>query len=328
MSLKFGLLLPHFGENASRQTVMEGARRAEAAGFYSVFARDHLVYEPHAGIEDANPTFYDPLTTLTAVGAITETISLGTGALIPFRNPLHLARIIGTMIELVGPRIMLGLGTGRFDREFDAAGLAGVARLDLLKANVEILRSLVENGSVTYQDDVYQFEEISVEPRPGPLDVWYCGSTPLSARLAVELGLGWLPGRITLETIRQRRHAMEELAGETQAQLPSIGVIAPTSIAADRDRAFDGLNVDGLLDWANTFGRWWVKPASGRFESAADLKGSLIAGTPDDVVAEVADFREAGVDHLVFDLRLHYDRWFESIDLLADEVLPRCRAAL
>lgn len=324
--LKFGLLLPHFGENASRETVMEGARRAEEAGFDSVFARDHLVYEPHAGIEDADTTFYEPLTTLTAIGAVTERIGLGTGALVPFRNPIHLARILGTMVELVGPRMLLGLGTGRFDREFDAAGLHGVPRLELLKANVAILRSLLKDGSVTHHDDVYQFDDISVEPRPGPIDIWYCGSTPLSARLAVDLELGWLPGRITLETIRLRRSLMEDRAHGASTEVPKIGVIAPTSIAADRERAFDGLNIDGLLDWANTFGRWWVKPASGRFETAADLKGSLIAGTPEEVVSEVMDLRDAGVNHLVFDLRLHYDRWFESIDLLATEVLPRCQA--
>lgn len=305
---------------------MEGARRAEEAGFDSVFVRDHLVYEPHAGIEDADPTFYDALTTLTAIGAVTERLGLGTGALIPFRNPVHLARIIGTMVELVGPRMLLGFGTGRFDREFDAAGLGGVPRLELLKANIAILRSLFETGSVTYHDDVYDFDGISVEPRPGPLDLWYCGSSPASARLAVDFGLGWLPGRITLETIRLRRSVMEERAGAVGAAVPRIGVIAPTSIDADSDRAFDGVNMDGLLDWANTFGRWWVKPESGRFQKAEDLKGSLIAGTPGEVAAEITDFNAAGVNHLVFDLRLRFDRWFESVDLLATEVLPRFRA--
>lgn len=321
--MRFGLLLPHFGANASRKTVMEGARRAEAAGFDSVFVRDHLLYEPHAGIEDDDPTFYDPLTTLTAIGAATDRITLGTGALIPFRNPLHLARIIGTMIELIGPRMLLGFGTGRFEREFTAAGLEGVNRLELLKANVEILRALFDDGTITYADEVYAFSDVSVEPRPGPLPIWYCGSSPASGRLAVDLGLGWLPGRITLETIRLRRSVMEERAAAAGADVPQIGVIAPTSIAADHDRALDGLNVDGLLDWANTFGRWWVKPPSGRFETARDLKGSLIAGTPEEVVAEVEDFRDAGVNHLVFDLRLHFDRWFDSIDLLASHVLPR-----
>ncbi|HEY8339304.1 MAG TPA: LLM class flavin-dependent oxidoreductase [Egibacteraceae bacterium] len=325
--MEFGLLLPHFGRHASRATVLEGARRAEEAGFDSVFVRDHLVYEPHAGIEDDDPTFYDPLTTLTAIGATTERISLGTGALIPFRHPVHLARILGTMIALVGPRIHLGLGTGRFEREFAIAGLAGVPRLELVKATVAILRTLHHEGRVSHVDDVYAFDDVAVEPRPGPLEIWYCGSAPAAARLAVDLGLAWLPGRITLDTITARRAAMEARASDAGVAVPKVGVIAPTSIAATRDRALEGLDVDGLLDWANTYGRWWVKPASGRFQTRADLKGSLIAGSPDDVASEVADFQAAGVDHLVFDLRSRFDRWFESIDLLASEVLPRFREA-
>ena len=87
----------------------------------------------------------------------------------------------------------------------------------------------------------------------------------------------------------------------------------------------DGLNLDGLLKWANERGKWWVKPPSGRFETAEDIEGSLIAGSPDDVVEEVSKFAAVGVEHLVFDLRLRFDRWFESIELLGTQVLPRLR---
>jgi len=198
---------------------------------------------------------------------------------------------------------------------------------ELVKATVAILRTLHHEGRVSHVDDVYAFDDVAVEPRPGPLEIWYCGSAPAAARLAVDLGLAWLPGRITLDTITARRAAMEARASDAGVAVPKVGVIAPTSIAATRDRALEGLDVDGLLDWANTYGRWWVKPASGRFQTRADLKGSLIAGSPDDVASEVADFQAAGVDHLVFDLRSRFDRWFESIDLLASEVLPRFREA-
>ena len=91
------------------------------------------------------------------------------------------------------------------------------------------------------------------------------------------------------------------------------------------DRALDGLNIEGLLDWANERGKWWVKPPSGTFETAEDLEGSLIAGNPDEVVSEVRKFEAVGVDHLVFDLRLRFDRWFESIELLGTHVLPALR---
>jgi alkanesulfonate monooxygenase SsuD/methylene tetrahydromethanopterin reductase-like flavin-dependent oxidoreductase (luciferase family) len=61
--MKFGLLLPHFGEHASRANVIEGAIRAEQMGFDSVWVRDHLVFEPHGEMEKPNRTFYDALTT-------------------------------------------------------------------------------------------------------------------------------------------------------------------------------------------------------------------------------------------------------------------------
>ena len=67
----------------------------------------------------------------------------------------------------------------------------------------------------------------------------------------------------------------------------------------------------------------WVKPPSGRFKTAENLSGCLIAGSPEEVISEVREFEAVGVDHLVFDLRLRFDRWFESIVLLrAAHVLP------
>ncbi len=128
-----------------------------------------------------------------------------------------------------------------------------------------------------------------------------------------------------MKTIESRIAAMSVLAESTGRSLPVVGVIPPTSIAGDHDRALDGLNIEGLLDWANERGKWWVKPPSGTFETAEDLEGSLIAGNPDEVVSEVRKFEAVGVDHLVFDLRLRFDRWFESIELLGTHVLPALR---
>ena len=107
--------------------------------------------------------------------------------------------------------------------------------------------------------------------------------------------------------------------------MPQVGVVAPTRIASSREEAIAGVNLPGLLKWANDFGKWWVTPASGGFETAGDLQGSLIAGSAGDVVAEVAAFREAGVDHLVFDLRTQFDQWMDLIQLLGEDVLPRVR---
>ena len=326
MGMKFGLLMPHFGEHARRRALLEGAALAESSGFDSVWVRDHLVFEPHAEMEAANITFYEALTTLSAIGAVTENITLGTGSLIPFRHPVHLAICVSTLTKLAGDRLILGFGAGTFDHEFELVGMGDLDRVDLVRSNAEILRRLHSGDGVTYADEVYSFENITIDPKPAEsIPFWYCGATPRSARLAAEYADGWMPGRTTLLTIEERARAMRELTAANGRPMPTVAVIPPTSIAPTRESAFDGLNIDGLLAWANKRGKWWVKPPSGEFATVEDIEGSLIAGNPDEVIAEVRKFEAVGVDHLVFDLRLRFDRWFESIELLGAHVLPELR---
>ncbi len=323
MGMRFGLLMPHFGEHANRRALLDGAVLAESFDFDSLWVRDHLVFEPHAEMEAANIVFFEALTTLSAIGAVTENISLGTGSLVPFRHPVHLAISIATLTKLVGERIILGFGAGTFDHEFELVDMGDLDRVELVRSNAEILRRLFTEDEVTYNDDVYSFENISIEPKPSePIPFWYCGATPRSARLASEYADGWMPGRTTLLTIEKRVETMRELTAANGRAMPTVAVIPPTSIGASHDIAFDGLNIDGLLAWANKRGKWWVKPPSGEFATVEDIEGSLIAGNPDEVIEQVKRFQEAGVEHLVFDLRLTYERWFSSIELLGRHVLP------
>lgn len=327
MSMKFGLLMPHFGAHASKRNLLDGAVLAESYGFDSLWVRDHLVFEPHAEMETGDITFYEALTSLTAIGAVTDKIELGTGSLIPYRHPVNLAISIASLCALVGDRVTLGFGAGTFDHEFEVVDMGDLDRVELVKSNAQILRQLFAEDDVTYKDDVYSFDNISIDPKPGaPVPFWYCGATPKSARLAAEYCDGWMPGRTTLLTIEKRAQTMRELTAENGRPMPTIGVIPPTSIAATHEQAFDGLNVDGLLAWANLRGKWWVKPESGEFKTAEDIEGSLIAGSPDEVIQQVQRFEEVGVEHLVFDLRLTYERWFASIELLGREVLPALRS--
>ncbi|MDP6867868.1 MAG: LLM class flavin-dependent oxidoreductase [Acidimicrobiales bacterium] len=323
MGMRFGLLVPHFGEHANRRALLDGAVLAESFDFDSLWVRDHLVFEPHAEMEAANIVFFEALTTLSAIGAVTEKISLGTGSLVPFRHPVHLAISIATLTKLVGDRIILGFGAGTFDHEFELVDMGDLDRVELVRSNAEILRRLFTEDEVTYNDGVYSFENISIEPKPGEsIPFWYCGATPRSARLAAEYADGWMPGRTTLLTIEKRVETMRELTAANGRAMPTVAVIPPTSIGESHDIAFDGLNVDGLLAWANKRGKWWVKPPSGEFATVEDIEGSLIAGDPEEVIEQVKRFQEAGVEHLVFDLRLTYERWFSSIELLGRHVLP------
>jgi alkanesulfonate monooxygenase SsuD/methylene tetrahydromethanopterin reductase-like flavin-dependent oxidoreductase (luciferase family) len=325
--MKFGLLLPHFGEHASRTNVLDGAILAEQMGFDSVWVRDHLVFEPHGEMEKPNRTFYDALTTLTAIGAVTERVELGTGSLIPFRHPLVTALMAGTITQLVGPRLILGFGAGTFDHEFAAIEWQDRDRVELVRSNAEILRRVFTENNVDYSDGNFTFNDVTIEPKPagGRIPFWYCGATPRSARLAVEFCDGWMPGRISMATLDKRVQTMRALSSEAGKPMPTVAVIPPTSVERTRDEALQHVNIPGLLAWANK-AKYAVKPPSGRFETAADLSGQLIVGTPDDAIRELHRFAEVGTEHLVFDLRFKFDRWFDQIELLGKEVISRFRS--
>lgn len=324
--MKFGLLLPHFGEHASKENLLEGSKLAEDLGFDSVWVRDHLVFEPHGEMEKPNRTFYDALTTLTAIGAVTNRIELGTGSLIPFRHPLVTALMAGTMTQLLGPRLILGFGAGTFDHEFEAIGWGDLDRVEMVRSNAEILKRVFTENDVTYADDIFSFKDVTIEPKPvgGRVPFWYCGATPRSARLAVEFCDGWMPGRIALATMAKRIDTMRELSAEQGRTLPTIAVIPPTSIEETREEALKHVNIPGLLAWANK-AKFSVKPPSGTFETVEDLEGQLIAGNPDEAVEEIRKFEAIGTEHLVFDFRFKFDRFFEQIELLGREVLPKLR---
>jgi alkanesulfonate monooxygenase SsuD/methylene tetrahydromethanopterin reductase-like flavin-dependent oxidoreductase (luciferase family) len=325
--VRFGLLLPHFGEFASPGLIIEGARRAEALGFDSVWVRDHLLFQPHGEFESANPDFFDPLTVLSAIGAATERITLGTATLIPFRHPLVVASSLASMSAMFGPRIIAGWGAGTFDHEFDAVGLGGVFRPELVESTARILDSVWSGDDISYEDDHYRFDHVTMYPKPVErIPFWYGGVTPASARRAARYCDGWIPGRTTLPTIAQRVKEIEAAIAENGRPMPTIGAVPPTAIASTVEAAMERTNVDGLLRWANERGKWWVKPPSGRFETIDDIEGSLIVGDPDRVAFQARRFADVGVEHLVFDTRLSYDSWFENIDLLGREVLPQLRS--
>src|SRR6266540_2712 len=111
---QYGLLLPHFGEHASRQNLIRGAQRIERYGFDSVWVRDHLVFHPH-GMEGQDRTHVDPIVTLSLVAGVTDRVILGTGSLIPHRHPIYAALVLSSLEFVAGPgRVIAGFGMGTY----------------------------------------------------------------------------------------------------------------------------------------------------------------------------------------------------------------------
>jgi len=317
----FGLLLPHFGSAVAPDRMADGVRLAEALGFTSVWVRDHLVYEPH-GFEPGDRSFLEAFTTLAYVAGQTEQMAVGTGAAIPTRHPLHLAQTVATLSQLLGPgRVALGLGAGGSDREMAVVGLGGAGRAEVVRRQAELLRRLWAGEAVSSDDPDHRLHGVSLRPPPaGRVPLLYCGGTPAAVRLAADTFDGWLPGRITLPTLAARLTDLRARFSARGAD-PIVGMIPLTSVGSSAEESLAGIDLQALLDAANRQ-RFWVRPPSGRFETAGDLAGSLLAGSPEEVAGQVGAVTDLGLDLLVFDLRLRFRDWEDQLRLLGEEVLP------
>ena len=326
-TLKFGLLLPHFGAYASLEKCLEGARKAEAYGFDSVWVRDHLVFEPH-GIEGSDKTHIEGLLVLAAVAAVTERLTLGTAMVICHRHPIHLAQLFAGLSVISDGRLIMGMGIGGFPHEFVAAGRPSALadRAELAKVNAAICRRLWAGEKVSYRDESFEFNDVRLKPIPArPIPIWVGGVTPAACRRAVEYGDGWMPARITLATFEKCVAYLRDLCQNAGRPMIAAAVMPFTSIANSKAVALSAVDVPALIAEAEKYPTW-VKPASGRFSTPKDIEGFLLAGTPEDIIHDSRAYERAGADHIVYDLRFRYADWFEQIDLLGQEVLPALKA--
>jgi alkanesulfonate monooxygenase SsuD/methylene tetrahydromethanopterin reductase-like flavin-dependent oxidoreductase (luciferase family) len=325
--LKFGVLLPHFGEHASADWCIEGAQKAEDLGFDSVWVRDHLVFQPH-DIEGSDNRHIEGLLILSAVAAVTQSVTLGTAMTICHRHPIHLAQAFAGLSAIANGRVVMGMGLGGFPHEFAAAGLPTSLqdRANLARINVDLCRRLWTGEKISYKSDYYNFDEVAIKPTPvNPIPIWGGGGTPAACRRVLEYCDGWMPARITLATFEQRIDYLRQLCQRSGRPMIPATVMPLTSIARDKAKALHRVDVQSLIDDARNFSTW-VKPASGSFSTLDDIRGALLAGSAADIVQESRAYEAAGADHIVYDLRLRYGDWYEQVDFLGNEVLPALRA--
>ena len=163
----------------------------ESLGFESLWVWDHILLgtDPHFPICDS-------LTMLTAVAARTTRIKLGTGILVlPLRNPLLLAKQVATLDQLSGGRVMLGMASGWYKREFDAVGVPFEQRGKIMDKNLEILTRLWTEPSVTAELPPYNMRQAVMYPKPASKPrppILIGGYVDRVLRRVATVGDGWL----------------------------------------------------------------------------------------------------------------------------------------
>jgi F420-dependent oxidoreductase-like protein len=163
MSVHFGVTLPQI--KRTWDETRSAAVEFERLGFDSLWLNDHLY-----GIPGPHLPIFEAWTTLAAVGGITSRAQLGTlVSPVGFRNPALLAKMAATVDNITGGRVIVGLGCGWFQMEFEGYGLDFpplAQRLQQLDETAALLKQLWTQPQVTFHGRHYQTEAVFCEPKP------------------------------------------------------------------------------------------------------------------------------------------------------------------
>jgi probable F420-dependent oxidoreductase len=188
---RVSVALPQLLRDEPAELVLAYARRAEELGFAGLWSLDSV-----PGSATSRVPLLDGLHLLTTAAAVTAEIGLGIAVVVlPARNPVQLARELATVDRLSGGRLTVAIGIGRKDPNAAALGLPTGHRARRLEEGVEVLRALWADGPATHNGELYDFEELTLEPkplqRPGP-PIWFGAGSPPALRRAARIGDGWL----------------------------------------------------------------------------------------------------------------------------------------
>ncbi|MFD7229602.1 LLM class F420-dependent oxidoreductase [Streptomyces sp. NPDC059881] len=201
--------------------LVEIARVADRAGFAYIAVCEHVAI-PRRLAGAMSTVWYDPVATLSFLAAATERVRLLSHvAVVGLRHPLLSAKQYATLDHLSAGRLILGVGAGHVQEEFEVLGADFERRGPVLDETIDALRAaLGPEEFPSFAGERFAFEGLGQKPRPAQarIPVWVGGSSPAAVRRAAVRGDGWLPQgdpRDRLPAQIARLGALREAAGVT-----------------------------------------------------------------------------------------------------------------
>ena len=188
MSVRIGLGVANFPFSNAR-AFWRWVELCEQGGVDSIWQTDRLA--------TALPML-EPMSLMAALAGATERLKFGMNVIVvPFRDPLVLARECATIDYLSDGRLLPAFGVGRdVAPEWGATGRSAAGRGKQADEALEIMSRLWAEERVTFEGEHYRYRDASIAPRPAqrPMPLWIGGSSKAAIRRTVRLGTGWLGG--------------------------------------------------------------------------------------------------------------------------------------
>ena len=316
--MEFGISLPGRGPLAKPDQVLAIAARADALGYASIFVTDHVVLPasmarsvyPYSSTGQlpggAAQDYLEPLAMLGALSRATKRARLGTSVLVvPYRHPLVTAKILATIDQLSGGRVILGAGVGWLREEFEALGAPPFEeRGPVTDEYLRFMRATWTTDPVSFSGRYVSVSNVHALPKPvqaGGIPIWVGGHTDAAVRRAATLGDGWHPialrppGLLFPDAYAKRAQQIQTWARE-----------------AGRDPGTITLSVRVPME---------VRP---RRLAAPAGERPLFQGTAEQVIGDIRAYAAAGVTHFVWDFtNQDLQLVLQNLERFAREVRPR-----
>ncbi|MCC8929439.1 TIGR03619 family F420-dependent LLM class oxidoreductase [Rhodococcus sp. I2R] len=203
------------------------AQTAEECGYSSIALPDSLFYMKTQSADypytsdgsrmwNAETPWVDPLIAAAAMGAVTSRIEFYTQVLkLGSRNPVLLARQVGSVAAMTGNRFGFGVGIGWAPEEFEWCGVPYAKRGKRVDEMIEVITLILGGGMVAHHGEFYDFDDLQMSPAPTkPVPFYVGGHTDVALRRAARVGDGWTSAMIKFDDLVAVIARLRELRAE------------------------------------------------------------------------------------------------------------------
>lgn len=272
--MKFAVVLPIWQLSTDDADFLTTA--AEKLGFDAVLIPDHIVAPP-ATMEHYGPIWPDIFTLLGYLAARTNRIQLGSSVVVvPYRNPLVVAKCVATVDQVSRGRFIFGIGVGWDEEEFQLLRIPFRERGAMTDEYLRIMKAAWAQEEPRYEGAYFNLAGFKCEPKPvqTPHPPIWVGCSPMTAtgvglRRTAELGDAWHPVFCSMDEIRRGAQLLREYAAKVGRDKPPA--LAPRNLLNITERPKDG-------------------------------DRGLFEGSPEQIAADIKEMERLGVDYICFDV--------------------------
>lgn len=237
--MNFGITIPNNWGVEDPQEVLDMGPRAEELGYDSLWVMDHLFNVAHVRSRIYDKPYYHPMSVLSYLAATTRRAMLGTSVLVlPYHNPVELAKYAATLDQISGGRLTLGVGAGATTEEFELLGIPLRSRGTLTDESIAIMKELWTNSRPSFKSSRWNIEETIFTPKPKQaphIPFWIGGSSPAALRRAAHSGDGWHPSGISPEDFSLGAREIREQAAAAGRDPASLTMSVRVDVAPSSD---------------------------------------------------------------------------------------------